>query len=54
MALALGAGHKVEGEGGGGVGWAIKIWGWVTIFQRVKRVFSGKIMTFIRGGSWLN
>ena len=32
----------------------MKNWGWVTIFQHVKKGGSGKIMHFIRGGSWLN
>ena len=41
----LGTGHKVQRR------WAMKNWGWVTIFQHVKRGGSGKIMHCIRGGS---
>ena len=38
--------HGGGGGGGGGVGggWAMKNWGWVTIFQHVKKGGSGKIM----------
>ena len=32
----------------------MKNWGWVTIFQHVKKGGPGKIMHCVRGGSWLN
>ena len=32
----------------------MKNWRWATIFQHNKKGGSGKLMPFIRGGSWLN